>query len=55
MNVITLVGSAILFFYCATQILKFYGFQESAYADYFLFYMILIACMIFLPTDNSDI
>jgi hypothetical protein len=55
MNIITLVGSAILFFYCVTQIFKFYGFEENAYADYMLFYMIIIVSLIFLPTDISDV
>ncbi len=55
MNTITLVGSAILFFYCATQIFKFYGFQENAYSDYLLFYMIIIVSMIFLPSNIPSI
>ena len=54
MNIITLVGSAILFFYCVTQIFKFYGFQENVYADYILFYIIILVSLIFLPTQISD-
>jgi len=53
MNIITLIGSSILFFYCVTQIFKFYGFQENVYMDYLLFYIIIIVSLIFLPTQIS--
>ncbi len=51
MNTLTLVGSAILFFYCVIQIFKFYGVEQHVYADYLLFYLIIILSVVFLPND----
>ena len=51
MNPITVIGSSLLFFYCLTQLLKFYGVSEEAYGVYILFYAVLISFILLLPRD----
>jgi hypothetical protein len=51
MNPITLIGLSIVFFYSLTQILKFYGIDESVYGAYILFYIFIIICILVLPND----
>jgi hypothetical protein len=38
MHPITLIGLSLVFFYSLTQILIFYGIDESTYGIYVLFY-----------------
>ena len=51
MNVITLLGVSIIFFYSLTQILKFYGVGEDVYGVYVLFYIFILLSVIILPND----
>jgi hypothetical protein len=51
MNPITLIGISIIFFYSATQILKFYGIGEDVYGVYVLFYILIIISILILPND----
>jgi len=51
MNLITLLGISIIFFYSLTQILKFYGVGEDVYGVYVLFYIFIILSIIILPND----
>ncbi len=51
MNPITLMGISIIFFYSATQILKFYGIGEDVYGIYVLFYILIIISILILPND----
>lgn len=51
MNPITLMGISIIFFYSATQILKFYGIGEDVYGVYVLFYILIIISILILPND----
>lgn len=51
MNIITLVGLSVIFFYSIIQILKFYGVSAEAYLPYILFYIFIIICIIVLPHD----
>jgi len=52
MDSITLIGITIVFFYCLTKILNFYGVQESVYGVYILFYILLCFCILVLPSDE---
>jgi hypothetical protein len=51
MNTITMIGIAVLFFYCFTQVLKFYGVGEEVYGVYICFYIMLLLSMCILPRD----
>lgn len=51
MNPITLIGISVIFFYCLSQILNFYGIGEEVYGVYILFYSFIIICILVLPND----
>lgn len=51
MNVITLIGLSIIFFYSITQIFNFFGFGEDVYGVYLLFYIFIVMCIIILPNE----
>ena len=51
MNVITLIGLSIIFFYSITQVLNFYGIGQDVYGVYILFYIFIILCILILPND----
>jgi hypothetical protein len=53
MNIVTIIGVSILFSYSLINILKFYGIQEDVYGIYISFYLLLVACVVFLPTEYS--
>jgi hypothetical protein len=53
MNPITLIGLSIVFFYSLTQILNFYGVGEDAYGVYVLFYILIIICILILPSESA--
>ena len=55
MDVITLLGVSLVFFYSLTQILKFYGIDESVYGVYILFYLFIILSILVLPNDYPKI
>jgi hypothetical protein len=55
MNPITLIGLSLVFFYSLTQILIFYGIDESTYGIYVLFYSFIILCILILPTEYPKI
>ena len=52
MDSITLIGLSIVLLYSLTQILNFYGIDQSAYGDYVLFYIFFIISILILP--NSE-
>jgi hypothetical protein len=54
MDSITLIGITIIFFYCLTKILKFYGLDESVYGVYILFYILLCLCILVLPNGEPE-
>lgn len=55
MDSITLIGISIIFLYCLTQILKFYGVGEDVYGAYVLFYIFIIVSIIVLPNKYPTI
>jgi len=55
MNIITLVGISIIFFYSLTQIFKFYGIGEDVYGVYLLFYIFIILSIVILPNEYPKI
>ncbi len=40
-----------LFFYCLTKILEFYGVGEDVYGVYIAFYLLLFICFVVLPSE----
>jgi hypothetical protein len=52
MDAITSVCLTIVFLYCITQILKFYGVNQSTYLVYVLFYVFILFCILILPNDE---
>jgi hypothetical protein len=54
MDSITLIGITIIFFYCLTKILKFYGLDESVYGVYILFYILICLCILVLPNGEPE-
>jgi len=46
MDLVTAVGFTILFFYCLTRILTFYGIEQSTYGIYLLFYIFIALCIV---------
>jgi hypothetical protein len=55
MNLITLIGLSIIFFYSITQILQFYGIGEDVYGVYILFYIFIIMCILVLPNEITKV
>lgn len=55
MNIVTLIGLSVIFFYSLTQILKFYGVGEDVYGVYILFYILIILFIIILPNDYPKV
>ena len=51
MNRITLLGIAVIFFYCLIQILKFYGVGADVYGIYLYFYIFIILSILILPNE----
>lgn len=55
MNPITLIGISIVFFYSSTKIMEFYGLDTSNYGPYILFYILMVICVLILPSDYPKI
>jgi hypothetical protein len=55
MNLITLIGLSIIFFYSLTQVLNFYGIGQDIYGVYILFYIFIILCILVLPNDYPKV
>lgn len=48
-NTITVIGMSLIFFYCITQILNFYGVSVSTYGIYLVFFAFMISTVVILP------
>lgn len=55
MKPVTLIGLSVIFFYCFSQILNFYGIGEDVYGVYILFYVFIILCILILPNDYPKV
>ena len=55
MDTITILGISLLFFYCVTSILQFYGIDTSVYLIYILFYIFIIISRFILPTNYPSL
>ena len=54
-QIITILGVSILFLYCLTQILNFYGIDISIYGIYVSFFIFMIISVIVLPHHSPTI
>jgi branched-subunit amino acid ABC-type transport system permease component len=52
MDSITLIGLSIVLLYSLTQILNFYGIDQSAYGAYMLFYIFIVISILVLPNTE---
>ena len=52
MDSITLIGLSIVLLYSLTQILNFYGIDQSAYGACMLFYIFIVVCILVLPNTE---
>ncbi len=52
MDAITLIGLSVIILYSLTQILNFYGIDQSAYGAYMLFYVFIVVCILVLPNGE---
>jgi hypothetical protein len=52
MDPVTLIGLSIIMLYSLTQILNFYGIDQSTYGAYLLFYIFIIICILVLPNKE---
>ena len=48
-NSITILGVSLIFFYCLTKILSFYGITSNYYGTYIAFYIFMILTSMILP------
>lgn len=48
-NTITILGIALIFFYCLIQILNFYGISLSSYGIYLVFFVFMLVSYVILP------
>jgi hypothetical protein len=55
MKTITIIGVAVIFFYCLIQILKFYGIGEEVYGIYIIFYVMLLLSICILPNNYPSV
>jgi hypothetical protein len=55
MDNITLLGITIIFFYCVSQILKFFDIGEEVYGYYLFFYIFIIISILVLPNDYPKV
>jgi len=54
MDPVTNLGLVILFFYCVTKLLSFYGVSESTYGVYLLFYILIALSIVILPHEEPS-
>jgi len=54
-KIITVTGISLLFFYCLTKILTFYGVNTNTYGIYISFYLFIILSTLILPNSDSTI
>jgi len=52
---ITIAGFGMLFIYVVVQILTYYGYSASSYANYITFYAFLLLCYFVLPSTIQPI
>ncbi len=54
-NNITLLGIALIFFYCVSQILTFFGVSQEVFGYYLFFYIFMLVSILILPNDYPKV
>jgi|APCry1669189665_1035243.scaffolds.fasta_scaffold191087_2 hypothetical protein len=54
MDIITIIGLSVIFFYCISKVFSFYGVGKSSYLVYMFFYLYMAFCVAVLPTEIND-
>lgn len=54
-ELITYLGVSLILYYSLTKILNFYGIGQDVYGVYVLFYVLIMICILILPSNYPEV
>jgi hypothetical protein len=54
-ELITYLGVSLILYYSLTKILNFYGIGQDVYGVYVLFYVLIMICILILPSSYPEV
>jgi hypothetical protein len=54
-ELITYLGVSLILYYSLTRILNFYGIGQDVYGVYVLFYVLIMICILILPSNYPEV
>jgi hypothetical protein len=54
-ELITYLGVSLILYYSLTRILNFYGIGQDVYGIYVLFYVLIMICILILPSNYPEV
>jgi hypothetical protein len=54
-ELITYLGVSLILYYTLTRILNFYGIGQDVYGVYVLFYVLIMICILILPSNYPEV
>ena len=54
-ELITYLGVSLILYYSLTKILNFYGIGQDVYGVYVLFYVLIMICILILPSKYPEV
>ena len=54
-ELITYLGVSLILYYSLTRILNFYGIGQGVYGVYVLFYVLIMICILILPSNYPEV
>jgi hypothetical protein len=54
-ELITYLGVSLILYYSLTKILNFYGIGQDVYGIYVLFYILIMICILILPSNYPEV
>ena len=54
-ELITYLGVSLIMYYSLTKILNFYGIGQDVYGVYVLFYVLIMICILILPSNYPEV
>jgi hypothetical protein len=54
-EIITYLGVSLILYYSLTKILNFYGIGQDVYGVYVLFYVLIMICILILPSSYPEV
>ncbi len=54
-ELITYLGVSVILYYSLTKILNFYGIGQDVYGIYVLFYLLIMICILILPSNYPEV